>query len=76
MIPEKGAFNMFEEIVKAGVQLRVKQEVQKAVDQAKLDLERRIPEIVAGVSLELMEYVRMETLQNELVVRISLKKGT
>jgi len=42
------------------------------VEQAKERMDRRIPEIVAGVSLRVMKGVSMETLHNTLMIKIKM----
>lgn len=61
-----------EQIILKAVQTAVEDEVKKIVEQAKERLDRRIPEIVAGVSLRVMKGVSMETLHNTLMIKIKM----
>ena len=61
-----------ERIILKAIQTAVEDEVKKIVEQAKERLDRRIPEIVAGVSLRVMKGVSMETLHNTLMIKIKM----
>ena len=65
---------MFEETIRRAVELQVDAAMKNAVARAKDELERRIPEIVAGLSIQVMERVSMETLGRELVIRVEMDK--
>ena len=65
---------MFEETVRRAVKAQVDEAVKNAVARAKDELERRIPQIVAGLSIQVMERVSMETLGRELVIRVEMDK--
>lgn len=61
-----------ERVILKSVQIAVEDEVKKIMEQAKERLDRRIPEIVAGVSLRMMKGVSMETLHNTLMIKIKM----
>jgi hypothetical protein len=64
---------MTEDIIARSVRSEVEKAVAVAVENAKRELDRRVPEIVAGLSIKLMERVSMTRLQNELCIHISLE---
>lgn len=50
----------------------VEQEVKKAVEKAKADLERRIPEIVAGITIYAMKHVNFRMGMDELTITVKM----
>lgn len=68
----------FEETIRMATTVQVNKQVNKAVkeaiERAKIELDRKIPEIVAGLSLQFASHIRLETMQNEVVVHIIMKK--
>ena len=57
-------------VIKQALESQIEDAVKVATENAKEELDRRIPEIVAGVSIKLMDRVRMERLQHELCIHI------
>jgi hypothetical protein len=49
--------------------------MQKAIDNTKIELERRLAEIVAKVSIALMQQVDMETLGDKLLISVHMGKN-
>lgn len=60
------------EIIKQAVKIEVEREVKKAIEAAKDELDRRVPEVVAGLSIKIMERVSFERMQNELVIHVQM----
>ncbi len=60
----------FEDVIQFAVDKAVADAVKTAVEKAKVELDTRIPEIVAGLGIRVMQRVRMETLGSEIVIRI------
>jgi len=58
------------DIIAGAIGDAIEVEVTRAVKEAKLRLDRRVPEVVAGLLFRVMKNVRMETLGPELVIRI------
>jgi hypothetical protein len=50
----------------------IEKEVAEAVKEAKARLERRIPEIVAGVALHVQKRLSIDRLQDEIVIHVKL----
>ena len=51
----------------------IEEAVKDAVEKGKVDLERRIPEIVAGLSIRVMKNVQMRYGQDEIVIRVAME---
>ena len=60
------------EAITESVRAQVEEAVKVVLARAKEDLDRRVPEIVAGVSLRAMERISMERLGPELVIHVRL----
>jgi hypothetical protein len=50
----------------------IRDEVAVALETAKAKLDAQLPALVAGISLRLMERVRVECFERELVLRVDL----
>lgn len=61
---------MIEEVIKCAVELEIKRAVKIATENAKLELDRRIPEIVAGIAIKVMERVSIERHNEELLIHV------
>jgi len=64
---------MIEKAIEQAMRSEIEKAVAVAVQNAKNELDRRVPEIVAGLAIKLMERVSMTRLQNELCIHISLE---
>ena len=60
--------------VTEAIKREIEAEVTKAVEEAKARLQRRIPEIVAGIAIKTMEYVSMETMGNNLKIMVMMRE--
>ena len=54
----------------------IKEVVKDAVEKAKVDLDRRIPEIVAGLSIRVMRNVQLRYGPDEIVIRVAMGERT
>ena len=54
----------------------IEEAVKDAVEKAKVDLDRRIPEIVAGLSIRVMRNVQMRYGPDEIVIRVAMRERT
>lgn len=61
---------MTPESILQAIQERLKEEATVLMEQAKKDLEKRTPEIVAAVAVELMKHVSMEDRATHFIFRI------
>lgn len=61
---------MTPEFILQVIQKRLQEEASSLMEQAKKELEKRTPEIVAGVAVELMKHVSMEDHTTHFVFRI------
>lgn len=61
-----------EDAIKRGVELEVARAVEGAMKQAKEELDRKVPAIVAGLAIQILERVSMERLRNELLIHVSV----
>lgn len=61
----------------AAIRQAVEHEIEKAVvvetERAKRELDRRIPEIVSGLAIRVMERVSIETLRHELLIHVKME---
>lgn len=55
-----------QQIVKRAIEL----EAEKLITEAKKELERRTPEIIAGITVEMMRMVEYQTLADRIVFTI------
>jgi len=65
---------MIEEAIRQAVKIEIERAVKTATENAKAELDRRVPEIVAGLAIKVMEHVSMERLQNELLIHVRMEK--
>ena len=63
---------MIEEAIRQAVKMEIDRAVKTATENAKAELDRRIPEIVAGLAINVIEHVSMERLQNELLIHVRM----
>ena len=61
-----------EDAIKRGVEMEIARAVEEATKRAKEELDRRVPAIVAGLSIQILERVSMERLRDELLIHVSL----
>lgn len=66
---------MMAEAIEQAVKVEIEAAVKTATENAKVELERRVPEIVAGLVIRVMDSVRMEMHQHELVIYVSRENG-
>ena len=52
----------------------IKEETETAIEQAKLRLERRIPEIVSGLAIRLFHTTQLEYNRDNIVITIKQDK--
>ena len=62
-----------QEVVAAAIKAEIDSEVKKAVEVAKRELDRRIPELVSGIAIRVMERVSMERMGNDLVIHVKVE---
>lgn len=69
--------NINERILQS-IERAIRQEAEAEFDRAKKEmidrLYKRKDEIIAGISISIMEYVKMETISNELVITVKTEK--
>jgi hypothetical protein len=53
---------------------QIEEEVKIAIANAKYQLDKRIPEIVAGLSIRVMNRISMESLRDEIVIHVRMDK--
>lgn len=58
---------MLEQAIEQGIRSEIEASVKQATEKAKAELDKRIPEIVAGIALKVLSYVRMERRQSLVV---------
>lgn len=58
------------EFILSAIRLRLQQETDKLVEQAKKDLIERTPEIVAGVVVDLMKMVSFQDMKERVIFTI------
>ena len=58
--------------IEDAIQLEIERAVKTAVDNAKAELTRRVPEIVAGLAIRIMQRVSMESLRDELIIHVRM----
>jgi len=68
------AMTAIEDAIKRGVEMEIARAVEEATKRAKEDLDRRIPAIVAGLSIQILERISMERLRDELLIHVSMPK--
>jgi glycerol-3-phosphate O-acyltransferase len=56
--------------IKDAIECEIKKAVEVAVEKARKELERCVPEIVAGVSVGVMRRVSFEPIGQELCIRV------
>jgi hypothetical protein len=56
------------------IAIEIKEAVNEATIKAKSELEKKIPEIVSKVALQLSSHVSYETLRNEVVIHVMIEK--
>lgn len=61
---------MSKSFITLAIEYRIKQEVEYLVQVAQDELQKKIPEIIAGVALEIQEKVSAETMGNTITFRI------
>ncbi len=66
---------MIEEAIERGLAIEIEKAVETATANAKAELERRVPQIVAGLAIKIMERVSIDRLGNELVIHVRMDKG-
>ena len=59
--------------IEAVITMEVAEAVKLAIAKAKSDLDRRVPEIVAGLVIRVMQRVSMESLRDELLIHIRME---
>ena len=64
----------FTDKIKEAVDACLVRESEKIIKIAMHDFEREIRAVVAGVVLKLMTVYRVETMGNELVIRVEIKQ--
>ena len=67
--------NICEQVIKQAIDLEIRKSVEVAVENAKKELDRRIPEIVAGLAIKIMKNVKLEEYNTELVIHIRMDKS-
>ncbi len=60
--------------VQAVIKMQIEEAVKIAINNAKYELDRRIPEIVAGIAIHAMKRISMESLRDEIVIHIRMEK--
>lgn len=74
MGPETNTSPRFmENIVREAISNEVSRIVEEMTEGAKQLLERRLKTMAAEVSIRIMDYVKMETLAHELVIRVDTR---
>jgi hypothetical protein len=64
---------MIEEAIGKAVKMEIDRAVKTATENAKAELDRRVPEIVAGLAINVMKSVSMERLRNELLIHVRME---
>ena len=64
--------NMFSDAVKKAIEIEVERLTKELVEKAKEELSRKIPQIVAGMSIKMMEHVSMRHMGTELVISVKM----
>jgi len=57
--------------IKRAIDQEIKAEVERLMDNAKKELERRTPEIIASIAIQVSKYVRVEERRDEIVFSIN-----
>ena len=63
----------FEHTVAYAIEKEVEREVKKAVENAKAELDRRIPRLVAGLSISLLQQASFEYRGSHLCISVRLE---
>lgn len=58
--------------VKQAIEISIEQVVKTAIQNAKNELDTRIPEIVAGVAIKTMKVISFDSFDNKLVISVHL----
>ena len=64
--------NMFADAVKKAIEFEVEKVTKELVEKAKEELSKRIPQIVAGMSIKMMEHVSMRHMGTELIISVKM----
>ena len=67
--------NIITRAIFEGIQIEIKAETERAIEEAKKVITSKIPEITSRVSLDVMKRVNFERMGDEILVRINLKEG-
>ncbi len=59
-------------VIQCAIKLALEQEVEKALARAKADLDKRIPELVAGLALHVAKNFSVQNLRDELIIHVRL----
>lgn len=59
--------------LKSAIEHRLRLEVETLVENAKKDLEKRTPEIIASVVVDMMKFVEFKTFEDRVVFEIRKK---
>lgn len=61
------------ELIRGAINRQIHEETVKLIDQAKIDLEKKIPEIVASVLIDVMQMPQVESMKDLIQFRIIAK---
>lgn len=61
-------------LIRNAVAKALEEAAQEEVEKAKRAFEERIPTIVSGVALKLMQRVRLEDFKNEILIHVTTGK--
>jgi actin-like ATPase involved in cell morphogenesis len=61
------------EILKTAVEMRLNKEVSELVEKMKLELEKKTPEIIASVIVDIMGMAELKSTQDHIVFTIKKK---
>jgi hypothetical protein len=64
----------FTKAIKKAIDMEIEEAVKIATSKARDELEKRIPEIVSGISIRIMKRVNIERMADELVIHIKIEK--
>ena len=67
---EPNFINILEQSIKTAIEEETKQLMDKAIKEVKETMDKRTPEIIAGIAVQIMGYVEMKSMSNQIIFQI------
>ena len=61
------------QVIKRGIQSETQRLISEAIENIKKEMERRTPEIIAGITVDIMSRADMQIMQDRIVFTITRK---